>query len=85
MHMFFLHDYNYLIIAKNDFFKWMKWKTIINVIAETVAKFLWEDIFCRHNIFWKMMMNEDFKNKWKIEAFLVKLRIKKVTILMYHL
>ena len=32
-----------------------------------------------------MMIDEDFKNKWKIETFLVKLKIKKVMILMYYL
>ena len=31
------------------------------------------------------MMNEDFKNKWKIEALLIKLEIKKIIVLMYHL
>ena len=51
MHMFFLHDYNYLIIARDDFFKWMKWRVIISVIAETIVKFLWKNIFCRHEIF----------------------------------
>ena len=31
-----------------------------------------------------MMMNEGFKNKWKVEALLIKLEIKKVTISAYH-
>ena len=31
------------------------------------------------------MMNEDSENKQKVEALLVKLRIKKVMISMYHL
>ena len=63
MHMLFLHDYNYLIIIRNDFFKWMKWRAIISIIAETIMKFLWKNIFCKYRIFWKMMMNEDSKNK----------------------
>ena len=31
-----------------------------------------------------MMMNEDFENKQEVEALLVKLEIKKVTVLIYH-
>ena len=51
IHMLFSHDYNYLIIAKNDFFKWIKWRAIINVTVKTVIKFLWKNIFCQHDIF----------------------------------
>ena len=50
IHMLFSHNYNYLIIAKDNFFKWMKWKMIINVTVKTIVKFLWEDIFCRYSI-----------------------------------
>ena len=32
-----------------------------------------------------MMMNKDSENKWKVEALLIKFKIKKVTVLMYHL
>ena len=32
-----------------------------------------------------MMMNEDFENKWEVEVFLIKLKIKKVMISVYHL
>ena len=31
-----------------------------------------------------MMMNEDFKNKQKVEALLAKFEIKKVTVSAYH-
>ena len=31
------------------------------------------------------MMNEDSKNKQEVEALLIKFRIKKVMILVYHL
>ena len=85
MHMLFSHNYNYLIIARNDFFKWMKWRAIINVIAEIIMKFLWKDIFCKHETSWKMMINEDFKNKWEVKALLAKFKIKKVMISAYHL
>ena len=32
-----------------------------------------------------MIINEDFKNKWEVEAFLIKLKIKKIMISAYHL
>ena len=32
-----------------------------------------------------MIINENFKNKQKVEAFLIKFKIKKIMILMYHL
>ena len=85
MHMLFSHDYNYLIIARNDLFKWMKWRVIISIIIKTVMKFLWKDIFCKHKISWKMIMNEDSENKQEIKVFLIKLKIKKVMISAYHL
>ena len=31
------------------------------------------------------MMNENSENKQEVKAFLIKLRIKKVTVLVYHL
>ena len=31
-----------------------------------------------------MIINKNFKNKWKVKTFLIKLEIKKITVLMYH-
>ena len=31
-----------------------------------------------------MIINEDFKNKQKVKALLIKLKVKKVTVSVYH-
>ena len=84
MHMSFLHGYNYLVIARDDLSEWMKWRAIISITAETVTKFLWEDIFCRHRTPWKVVMDGGPENKQEVEALLAKLRVKKVMVSAYH-
>ncbi|GBB99751.1 hypothetical protein RclHR1_36190001 [Rhizophagus clarus] len=42
---------NRYIIVKMDYFtKWTEAKAIENIRAETVAKFIYEEIICRHNV-----------------------------------
>jgi len=38
----------YIIVAMDYFTKWPEAKAIANIKAETVAKFIYEEIICRH-------------------------------------
>jgi hypothetical protein len=55
--------YNYLVIAKDNFFKWLKAKLIKNPISKKIAKFIWTKVICRYNLFGKLKVDSGAKFK----------------------
>jgi hypothetical protein len=53
-------------------------------ISKIIAKFLWEDIICRHGIFGRFVVNRDFKNKDLVVQFVTDYNIKRVVISPYN-
>ena len=47
----------YLIIAKNNLSEWPEDKVLRNNDSESIARFLYDDIICRHKIFRKLIHN----------------------------
>ena len=61
---------HYLVMAWDDLSEWLKWHTLDNVTAETVIKFLYQNIFCCHSYLQRFIMNRDSENKREIEELL---------------
>jgi hypothetical protein len=55
--------YNYLVVAKDDFFKWLKAKLIKNLTSKKIAKFIWIKVICRYNLFRKLKVDSSAKFK----------------------
>ena len=76
---------HYLIMAQDDLSGWLKWHTLDNATAETMIKFLYQNIFCCYSYSQKFVMNRDSENKREVEELLKWYEIKKMTVSAYHL
>jgi hypothetical protein len=54
------------------------------VISKVIAKFLWENIICRHGIFGRLVINKGSENKDLIMQFVTDYSIKRVVISPYN-
>ena len=55
--------YNYLVVARNNFFKSLKAKLIKNFTSKKIAKFIWTKVICWHSLFKKLKVNSNIKFK----------------------
>ena len=62
----------------------MKTRIIIKTNFDIVAKFFWKNVICRHKIFEKLIIDEDFENKKKMKKLIIKFKIKRVIVFDYH-
>jgi hypothetical protein len=53
-------------------------------IFKIIAKFLWEDVICRHGIFRRFIINKDPENKDLVVQFVTDYSIKRVVISPYN-
>ena len=53
----------YIVLARKNLFKWVKERALTNMNFAAVAKFLYEKIITRHEIFDKLINDDKPKNK----------------------
>jgi len=58
---------------------------LLSATLAVVAKFLWEDVVCRHKCFSKLVINKGPENKRYVATFTAKYRIKQVQVFAYYL
>jgi hypothetical protein len=75
---------HYLIVTREDFFKWAETCVLSETKTWRMTKFLWKDVICRHDCFEKLTMNDKFENKKIFDEFMQRYRIKKMITLNYH-
>jgi len=46
-----------LMVARKDLSGWPEAKAIANATAETIAKFLWEEVVCRYGVFGRLVID----------------------------
>ena len=68
----------------DDLSEWLKWCAFGNVTAETVIKFLYQNIFCHYDCSQKFIMNKGSENKKKVEELLKQYKVWKITVSVYH-
>jgi hypothetical protein len=76
---------NYLVVTQEDLSGWVKAWALSSANSYVVAKFLWEDIVCRHGCFSKLVINRGPENKGYVAAFTAKYGIKQVQVFVYYL
>ena len=84
VHMPSCQGKNYLIMARDDLSGWVEGRAIASANSETVAKFLWEDVICRHSCFRVMVMDGGPENKAAVEELANKYGLKRIITSAYH-
>jgi hypothetical protein len=75
----------YLVVAQEDLSGWVEAKALSKATSAAVAKFLWEDVVCRHGCFGRLVIDGGPENKGYVAAFTAKYGIKRVQVSAYHL
>jgi hypothetical protein len=75
---------NYLVVTQEDLSGWPEAQALLSATSAVVAKFLWEDVVCRHRCFRRLVVDEGLENKGYVTAFAKKYGIKQVQVLAYY-
>ena len=75
---------NYLVVGQDDLSRWVEARALANATSIAVAKFIWEDIVCRHGCFGRLVVDRGLENKKHVIAFVKKYSIERVQISAYH-
>ncbi len=82
--MFSSKEKRYIVLTRDDVLRWIEERTLRAATSKAIAKFLWEDVICRHDCSKRFVMNEELKNKEIVETLIEKYKIKRVIMLTYH-
>jgi hypothetical protein len=69
---------NYLVVAREDLSGWVEARALGSANSASVAKFLWEDVVCRHGCFGRLVIDGGLENKGYVTAFTKKYGIERV-------
>ena len=70
VHMQSFEEKHYLIFVRKNFSKWIENRVFVKTNFESVARFIYKNIICRHKCFERLMIDDDSKNKNLIETFI---------------
>jgi hypothetical protein len=74
----------YLVIAREDLSGWPEARALVNATSEAVARFLWEDVVCRHGCFGRLVIDGGPENKAHVAEFVRRYGIRRVQVSAYH-
>ncbi|KAI0997515.1 hypothetical protein K3495_g10672, partial [Podosphaera aphanis] len=74
----------YLVLARCDLSNWVEGRAIRNPTAAAVAKFIWEDIICRHGLFGKLVVDGGTEFMGEVVLLLQKYDVNRVQISAYN-
>ena len=74
----------YLVVARCDLSGWVEARPMRNLTSKAVARFLWEDIICRHGCFGKLVVDGGSENKDAVQELALRYGIKRVVVSAYH-
>ncbi len=74
----------YLVVARDDLSGWVEARALSSATSEAVARFLWEDVICRHGMFNRLVVDGGPENKADVKGLAEKFGIKRVVISAYH-
>ena len=76
--------YGFIVFARDDLSGWVEGKPLKNADSRGVAKFLYEDVICRHGCPRRMVMDGGSENLDLTKALLEDYKIKRMVISPYH-
>ena len=74
----------YLAVARDDLSGWPEARALAKANAESVAKFLWEDVICRHGMFGRLVVDGGPENKADVKDLTARYGIQRVVVSAYH-
>ena len=84
VHMQPVQGKTYLVVARDDFSGWVEARPLARATSKAVAKFLWEDVVCRHGVFGRLIVDGGPENKGLVTEFARRYGIKRVMVSAYH-
>ena len=77
-------DQKYIVVVWEDLSEWVEIRVLTQTTSAAVAKFLWENIITQHDVFNKLICNEDSENKLWIKNLTNLYRIAHIVVLTYN-
>ena len=79
-----VRGYNYLLVARSDLSKWPEARALRAATMKNVAKFISEDLLCRHGTFERLVVDGGPENKSLIDELTDRFSIKKIKVSAYN-
>jgi hypothetical protein len=74
----------YLVVARDDMSGWVEARALASKEAKGIADFIWQDIICRHGLFWKLVVDGGTENMGEVVDLLNKVEIRRIQISAYN-
>ena len=78
------NGYGFIVFARDDLSGWVEGRAIKSANSESVAKFLYEDVICRHGCPQRIVLDGGKENLDLTKDLLEHYRIKRLDISAYH-
>jgi len=75
---------HFLVIVRSDLSRWVEGRAISKNDSEHIAKFLYEDVICRHGLFQKLVVDGGPENKAITETLADRYGIRRVVVSSFH-
>jgi hypothetical protein len=76
--------YKYAAFARDDLSGWLEGRPRKKNDSKTIAKFLYEDVICRHGCPLKFVMDGGSENKLLTKALMEDYKVKWIVVSAYH-
>ena len=84
VHMPLRENKNYLVVAHDDFSGWPEARASSAATSMAVARFLYEDVICRHGCFQRLILDGGPENKDVVDDLAQRYRIWRIVTSAYH-
>ena len=75
---------HYLVAARENLSGWVEVQALAKANSASVARFLWEDVICRHGVFRRLIVNGGGENKAEVIELTQRLGIKRLVVSAFH-
>ena len=76
--------YKFIVFARDDLSGWVEGHVLKENTARNVAKFLYEDVICRHGCPCRIIIDSGSENKSVAQALLERYKIWRTVVSAYH-
>ena len=84
VHMPMCRGKSYVVVARDDFSGWVEARALGNATSAHVAKFIWEDVICRHGCFGRLIVDGGPENKDLVIELTKRYGIKRIVVSVYY-
>jgi hypothetical protein len=79
-----VNGFGFIVFARDDLSGWVEGRAIDIANSENVAKFIYEDVICRHGCPQRIVLDGGRENLDLTKALLERYRIKRTVVSAYH-